>query len=46
MFTQCPPVDESSGCQFLITVTNSGETVVPDPNQGPYEGIGDSLIGV
>ena len=46
MFTQCPPVDESSGCQFLISVTNSGETVVPDPNQGPYEGIEDSLIGV
>ena len=46
MFTQCPPVDESSGCQFLISVTNSGETVVPDPNQGPYEGVEDSLIGV
>ena len=46
MFTQCPPVDESSGCQFLITVTNGGETVVQDPNQGPYEGIEDSLIGV
>ena len=46
MFTQCPPVDENSGCQFLITVTNGGETVVQDPNQGPYEGSDDSLIGV
>ena len=45
-FTECPPVYENGGCQFLITVSNSGETVVPDPNEGPYEGSDDSLIGV
>jgi hypothetical protein len=45
-FSQCPPVDENGGCQFLITVSNSGETVVQDPNEGPYEGSDDSLIGV
>ena len=45
-FTQCPPVYMDSGCQFLITVSNSGETVVPDTTQGPYEGADDSLIGV
>ncbi|MGP0038731.1 MAG: hypothetical protein ACLP4R_29835 [Solirubrobacteraceae bacterium] len=45
-FTQCPPVDENGGCQFLITVSTSGETVVQDPNEGPYEGSDDSLIGV
>jgi hypothetical protein len=46
MFTECPPVDENNGCQFLITVSNSGETVVQDPNEGPYEGADDALIGV
>ena len=45
-FKECPPVYENSGCQFLITVSNGGETVVQDPNQGPYEGSDDSLIGV
>ncbi len=45
-FTQCPAVDANSGCQFLITVTNGGETVVQDPNQGPYESSDDSMIGV
>jgi hypothetical protein len=46
MFTQCPPVSEDSGCQFLITVTNNGNTVANDANQPPYEGAEDSLIGV
>ncbi len=45
-FTQCPPVDQNSGCQFLITVTSNGNTVQTDPNQGPYEGAEDALIGV
>src|ERR1700759_360331 len=45
-FPQCPPVDQNSGCQFLITVTNGGNTVQTDPNQGPYEGAEDALIGV
>jgi hypothetical protein len=46
MFTECPPVDANNGCQFLITVGDNGETVVQDPNQGPYEGADDALIGV
>jgi hypothetical protein len=46
MFTQCPAVDVNNGCQFLITITSSGETVAQDPNEGPYEGSDDSLIGV
>ena len=45
-FTQCPPVGVNSGCQFLITVTNNGNVVSGDPNQGPYENSDDSLIGV
>jgi len=46
MFPQCPAVDEDNGCQFLINVTDGGETVLTDPNQQPYEGIEDALIGV
>jgi hypothetical protein len=46
MFTQCTPIDENNGCQFLITVNSSTETVLTDPNQGPYEGVDDALIGV
>ncbi len=45
-FTQCPPVDLNSGCQFLITVTDSETTVESDPTQGPYEGADDALIGI
>ena len=46
LFTQCPPVFEDTGCQFLITINSGTETVAQDPNQGPYEGAEDSLIGV
>ncbi|HEY6477014.1 MAG TPA: hypothetical protein VI456_10560 [Polyangia bacterium] len=46
MFTECPPVDEDTGCQFLITVNNGSETVLQDTNQSAYEGSDDSLIGV
>jgi hypothetical protein len=46
MFTQCPPVDLNNGCQFLITIANGTEVATQDPNQGPYEGAEDALIGV
>jgi hypothetical protein len=46
MFTECPPVGADSGCQFLITVSNNGNVVQQDPNQGPYENAEDALIGV
>ena len=45
-FTECPAVDQDTGCQYLIEVNNSTETVLNDPNQGPYEASDDSLIGV
>ncbi len=45
-FTECPAVFDNTGCQYLITVNNGTETVLNDPNQGPYEGADDSLIGV
>jgi len=46
LFTQCPADGLDTGCQFLIVFTNSGKTVFEDPNQGPYEGAEDALIGV
>lgn len=45
-YSQCPPVYKDTGCQFLVTVTNGGETIGEDPTQGPYEGSDDALVGV
>jgi hypothetical protein len=45
-YPQCPAVFDDTGCQFLITVTDSGITVAEDPSQGPYEGSDDALIGI
>ncbi len=46
LYAQCPPVYHDTGCQFLVTVTNGGETISEDPAQGPYEGSDDALVGV
>ncbi|HEV3046811.1 MAG TPA: Ig-like domain-containing protein [Solirubrobacteraceae bacterium] len=46
LFNQCPPVYKDTGCQFLVTVTDSGVTFANDPSQEPYEGSDDALIGV
>jgi hypothetical protein len=45
-FPQCPPVYADTSCQFLITITDAGPSVVQDPTQGPYEKSDDSLLGV
>jgi hypothetical protein len=45
-FPQCPAVAHDTGCQFLITVTNSGVQVAQDSAQGPYDGEDDALIGI
>jgi hypothetical protein len=45
-FAQCPAVDADKGCQFLVTITNTGPSVAQDTAQGPYESSDDSLIGV
>jgi hypothetical protein len=42
---QCPAVGNDTGCGIVITITNSGASVVPT-GQGPYDGIDDTLIGV
>jgi len=45
-FGQCPAVDADTSCQFLITITNTGQSAAQDLGQGPYEASDDSLIGV
>jgi len=45
-FNECPPVDEDTGCQYLIEVNSNTETVLNDPSQNAYEGADDALIGV
>ncbi len=46
-FTQCPAVDQDTGCQFLVVATNSGATIQVDTNQTAYDDGGDdALIGV
>jgi hypothetical protein len=46
-FTQCPAVELDSGCQFLVTVTDSEKIVESDPALGPFDpGGDDTLIGI
>src|SRR5215471_16994321 len=47
--TMCPAVGfNTQGCQFLVTFNPDATftTTVADPNQGPYDGIEDTLVGV
>ena len=50
MFPQCPAVDANTGCEFLITINANGTTTVAadpnPPNNGPYDGSDDTLVGV
>jgi hypothetical protein len=45
-FTQCPPVDLDTSCQFLFNVTDTETTIEQDASQPPYEGADDALIGI
>jgi hypothetical protein len=46
-FTQCPAVELDSGCQFLVTVTDTEKIVESDPALGPFDpGGDDTLIGI
>ncbi len=48
-FPQCPAIGANTGCEFLITVTDSGSTVAMDPNapnNAPYDGSDDTLVGI
>jgi hypothetical protein len=50
LFTQCPPTGLNTGCQFLITIGPGGTvSIAMDPlfpNNGPYDGDDDTLVGV
>jgi hypothetical protein len=47
MFSECPAVQDDTGCAFLITINSGGTTTVTaDPSQGPFDGSDDTLIGV
>src|SRR6266566_1588485 len=46
-FTQCPPVGQDRGCAILITINPDGSTTIDtDPNQPPFDGSDDVLVGV
>lgn len=46
-FTQCPHVGLDTGCAVLIVINpDSSITVLSDPNQPPFDGIEDTLVGV
>ena len=45
-FTQCPAVGADTGCQFLITVSDAGQSFQSDSTQPPYENAEDALVGV
>jgi hypothetical protein len=55
LFSQCPPVGNDKGCEYLITVTAASHgiatsyTIASDPNEGPFDGPGDAndtLFGI
>jgi PEP-CTERM motif-containing protein len=50
LFSECPAAGANTGCQFLITVNADGSTSVAGdttaPNNGPYDGSDDTLVGV
>ena len=45
-FSECPAVGFDTSCGDLIQVTDSADTVFSDPDQGPYDGSDDTLVGV
>ena len=50
LFPQCPATGVNTGCQFLITINPGGALSVTEdttaPNNGPYDGLEDTLVGV
>lgn len=47
LFTQCPPVGADTGCATLITINADGSvSTATDPDQPPYDGDEDQLIGI
>ncbi len=50
LFPQCPATGVNTGCQFLITIGPGGSLSVAEdpsaPNNGPYDSLEDTLVGV
>lgn len=50
LFPQCPAIGSNTGCQFLLTINpNLTVSIAQDPNapnNGPYDGSEDTLVGV
>ena len=50
LFPQCPADGVNTGCAILITINPGGSfTVAADPNapnNGPYDGLEDTMVGV
>ena len=50
IFTQCPPTGLNTGCEFLVSLNpNNTISIAMDPNipnNGPYGGSDDTLVGV
>ncbi len=46
-FTECPAIGSNSSCALLIVFNPNGSvSILVDPNQGPYDGDDDTLVGV
>jgi hypothetical protein len=46
-FTECPALGENTGCALLVVFNPDGSvSILVDPNQGPYDGDDDTLVGV
>ena len=45
-FSQCPPVGLDTQCGVLLTINPDGSVTVTGSNQGPFDGVEDTLIGV
>jgi len=45
-FNECPSIGQDTTCGLLIVLTSTGERILQDPTQGPYDGADDTLIGV
>jgi hypothetical protein len=57
-FNECPAIGWDASCGIVIVISNNGETVVQDPNNGvsgasttagqqtPYDEIDDTLVGI
>ncbi len=45
-FYECPAMGSDSSCGILLFITNQGTQILQDPNQGPYDGSDDTLVGV